>query len=438
MKYQQPYGVSDPDAPYINGNPATGTMGSIPPAASIEHPQREIANLIAHAGLTPIDTDLHQLAKSVQSGKVIYGIDSGPVNNLAIGLDPPLLFYVGGMMIWVMVNLSNTGGATLAINGLAPKNIVRRGGGLLEAGDLLGGYMALLTYNAVHQNWELYGTNYAQAPGQPILKANSNLFVNSTTGDDTLYDGTTAAVAAPHGPFKTIGRAMTETFKYGPSVYTMTINIAAGTYPEYVRTPSIVGPTVVLNGAGKGITYIIGQATPSGYTIHATNGNTMKVQNCTLRTSNSIAGTSVCVATTFGILTVDNCALGSAPNGYILDGLGGTVLCGSVDMEAGISALTVLTSFSGGALILAGSAAGRSVITHLGPCSCSVYAAASSIAHISTPAPGPDAPLFVNGGYVTGMKFQTALNGVINTQGQSINYFPGSIAGQNGTGGQYN
>jgi hypothetical protein len=36
------------------------------------------------------------------------------------------------------------------------------------------------------------------------------------------------------------------------------------------------------------------------------------------------------------------------------------------------------------------------------------------------------------------MKFQTALNGVINTQGQSINYFPGSIAGQNGTGGQYN
>ncbi|MHC2399095.1 hypothetical protein ACVMGC_003639 [Bradyrhizobium barranii subsp. barranii] len=30
MKYNQPYGVSDPKAPYINGNPATGQQGSIP------------------------------------------------------------------------------------------------------------------------------------------------------------------------------------------------------------------------------------------------------------------------------------------------------------------------------------------------------------------------------------------------------------------------
>ena len=53
MKYNQPYGVSDPNAPYINGNPTTGTMGSIPPAASIEYPQREIVNVISNGGLTP-------------------------------------------------------------------------------------------------------------------------------------------------------------------------------------------------------------------------------------------------------------------------------------------------------------------------------------------------------------------------------------------------
>ena len=51
MKYNQPYGVADEDAPYINGNPSTGTMGSIPPAASIEYPQREIVNMIEAAAL---------------------------------------------------------------------------------------------------------------------------------------------------------------------------------------------------------------------------------------------------------------------------------------------------------------------------------------------------------------------------------------------------
>lgn len=49
MLYNQPFGISDPNAPYINGNPNTGTMGSIPPALSIEHPQREIVRVIQWA-----------------------------------------------------------------------------------------------------------------------------------------------------------------------------------------------------------------------------------------------------------------------------------------------------------------------------------------------------------------------------------------------------
>lgn len=49
MLYNQPYGISDPNASYINGNPSTGTMGSIPPALSIEHPQREIVKVIQWA-----------------------------------------------------------------------------------------------------------------------------------------------------------------------------------------------------------------------------------------------------------------------------------------------------------------------------------------------------------------------------------------------------
>jgi hypothetical protein len=49
LLYNAPFGNSDNDASYVNGNPSTGTMGSIPPAASIEHPQREIVKVIQWA-----------------------------------------------------------------------------------------------------------------------------------------------------------------------------------------------------------------------------------------------------------------------------------------------------------------------------------------------------------------------------------------------------
>ena len=82
MKYQQPYGVSDPNAGYINGNPSTGTMGSIPPAASIEYPQREIVNLISDAGaVVPADTDLHGNWQRVSKAVAInFGVDIGIAN----------------------------------------------------------------------------------------------------------------------------------------------------------------------------------------------------------------------------------------------------------------------------------------------------------------------------------------------------------------------
>lgn len=77
MKYNQPFGIGDPDAAYINGNPATGTMGSIPPASSIEYDQREIVAVIQYAAdngfvdhlnvlcADPDNADLQQLLKAI-------------------------------------------------------------------------------------------------------------------------------------------------------------------------------------------------------------------------------------------------------------------------------------------------------------------------------------------------------------------------------------
>ena len=64
MKYNQPYGVTDTNAGYVNGTPSS--RGSVIPAAAIEQPQREIVNAISALGLTP-STAVDQLGKAIKT-----------------------------------------------------------------------------------------------------------------------------------------------------------------------------------------------------------------------------------------------------------------------------------------------------------------------------------------------------------------------------------
>lgn len=66
MKYVQPYGVTDENASYVDGNPALGIEGSAVPAAAIEHPQRELVYLLTKAGITPDKAKLTQVYDAVQ------------------------------------------------------------------------------------------------------------------------------------------------------------------------------------------------------------------------------------------------------------------------------------------------------------------------------------------------------------------------------------
>ena len=96
MQYNQPFGISDPNASYINGNPSTGTMGSIPPALAIEHDQREIVRVIQWASdnkytdmngalcIPPTSTLTDQLLKS------LFGILNSRL------LRAPRVYYVNG------------------------------------------------------------------------------------------------------------------------------------------------------------------------------------------------------------------------------------------------------------------------------------------------------------------------------------------------------
>lgn len=56
MKYNAPYGSTDPDASYFDRDTPSLQRGSVPPAAAIEQPQREIVDVIKKAELTPDNT----------------------------------------------------------------------------------------------------------------------------------------------------------------------------------------------------------------------------------------------------------------------------------------------------------------------------------------------------------------------------------------------
>jgi hypothetical protein len=144
MKYQPPYGIADPNAPYINGNPAAGIEGSIPPAAAFEYPMREIVAMISNSNFTPSDADLLQLLKAIRRQYVNFAVDTGAANAMAITLNPPLDSYSAGFPLRVSVAATNTGATTINVNSLGARAVKRPDGSDLQAGDIVAGMIANL------------------------------------------------------------------------------------------------------------------------------------------------------------------------------------------------------------------------------------------------------------------------------------------------------
>src|SRR5215831_2624287 len=145
VRYQQPWGISDPNASFINGNPGLGLAGSIPSAECVEHPQREIVNAITKANLTPQDVDLYQLLKAIRTQFYNYAVDTGTTNVLSCIFDPPLMTYRTGFVARVKVRNNNSGPAQIDCGpGLRP--IIRIDGLPLQPNDMVMGGIAILRY----------------------------------------------------------------------------------------------------------------------------------------------------------------------------------------------------------------------------------------------------------------------------------------------------
>jgi hypothetical protein len=424
MKYNQPYGISDPDAGYINGNPSTGTMGSIPPAASIEEPQREIVNLITHAGIVPAGGDMHQLAKAVQSGKLIFAPDTGAANQIALNCAPVVTALQMGMVFITKIAATNTGPTIATVNGVSAPVVHSNDSTPLLAFDVNAGQMSALCFDGA--NFQLVWS--ANAKGlQGVLEADIDIYVDSGIGSDTLYDGTSATISGTKGPFQTIQHAVDVASKLNANGFIITIRCADGAY-----TPFSV--TNVTNGGlwVKGNT-----SAPALCTIHAASGAGVLgtrgvgvglfIEGFKLSNSEPVGG-NLMVSQVGAHISYRNIDFSFASGSHMFCDGGGMDCFGSYTISG--NANTHITVQYGEFILTPSTPNTITIAGSVGMGYAFVLATGVGFIRANT-------NTTFSGAVTTGSKFSVKANAVIDTSGAGVNFFPGTTPGTNEFGGVY-
>ncbi|MCA1419502.1 hypothetical protein [Bradyrhizobium sp. BRP23] len=436
MKYNQPYGISDPNGPYINGDPSIGRAGSIPPAESIEFPQREIVNLISDVNLfAPDNADLRQLGKSIQSQKLWAVDDAGTANQYSVTLAPAPGTYFRYLLVVAWIVNPNTGPANLNVNAMGAKPIVRSDGSPLIPGDIGQNTLNAFMYDgaAFRMVWQ------GKSVGGPVfLDRNLTFYVNDATGSDN-NDGAAAVVGGGHGPFKTLQKAANTVRFMNLNGYNITINVADSQNYRAVNLPACAGSGTVL--------WVGNVNTPANVLISENNTIAIAVSGV----NNVMQGFKV---QTTGVAGQQNntCAGIHAQ---------GTVQATFQNFEWGPTFGPQIFAYGGAYLRFGGpKRISGSAQSHAYGLGCFINCQQGG--RVDCLEVSPPQPLTIVGavnyaqafieaqqlsavafnystltGAATGKKYDATYNSVINVAGGGANYLPGDVAGTVSNGGQY-
>ena len=447
MKYNPPYGVSDPNAPYINGDPSIGRAGSIPPAESIEYPQREIVAAIYDIGLSsPNNNDLSQLSAATRFMRPQYVLDHGVPNHLVVTLDPAPDLWLMPMSFFVQMGAGNGNSSPtcdIGIDGIVGTvPLVKRSGLALAIGDLVPGCTYLLTYDGF--KCRCVSTLASDMPPPAtggggvidVTTGDRDYYINPTTGNDS-NDGKTAGTA-----WKTLQYAYNFVQRnIDLAGYRVTFHCADGTYAT-----GVVGVGICRGQAGPAAVTFQGNSAspanclvsiPSGACFGASSGAKMTINGFKVQ----VAGNYSAAVTAQG--AGSEFTLGPMEYGNV--GPQGT---SNTDMHvvAGDGAhINMVSSYA-----ISGGSAAHVVATANGSINCiglSITISNNPYFNVSFANAQENGTLFVNdilnhvntySGTAQGMRYSVNNNGVIFAYGAGPNYLPGTIGGVVSTGGQYN
>lgn len=445
MKYNQPFDQpAAPNAPYINGNPATGLQGSIPPAAAIEYPQRELVALIAAAGgvaiaggataLTPDNADLAQVKKTIQMIDVFntqkISLNHGNASQWSATIPtlpqmpPPL-----GTAIWFAPQFDSVpGGTVFSVNGSSFAPVTFMDFSPVAVGDIQSTAWLLLFFDSVR--WLITAGSTRRSGSIPILTKNVDWYVNGGTGDDT-WDGTQASHGtALVGPFKTIQRALTEVAKYNMNGYNQYIHIADGAY---------TGPCILDIPNGQGRIYLIG----NGANPNACQVSTSGANQCVMlqrggqydvegfRYTATGSGASDGFANNGGQTNIRNCRFGPCTRAHMSSAWNGALNLdgGTFTIEAGGNTQahflpTNVSSISRNPFAFPS-------LNILGAMTVTAFCSASNAGLLQI-----EYTSITGAGNVTGSRYSAVGNSIIDHAGHGTSYLPGTSPGTVATGGQ--
>ena len=436
MQYNQPYGVSDPQAPYINGNPTTGQMGSIPPAASIEFPQRELVSMISATGLLPNNSDLAQLLKSIKLVDVMnwfkMGENQGTANQWSMACPAlPIMPPPKGTTVWFKAGTpSISGGTVFSLNGSAFSPVVCCDLSPIAIGDIPATAWLLLYNDGT--NWQVVAGSTRQFGTLPLLTKVTDWYVNIATGDDTNFDGTTPAfTTGKHGPFKTPQRAALEVLKYNQNGYDQNVHVADGSYASFFTYPN--------NGSGY-VNFIGNESFPQNCAVSTAIADTCAIFDTGgfhrfkgFRLSATGSGVADGFANNSSNSVLSNCRfrtmrpryhMSAAWNGYLLLS-GGTITIEQnattqIHMTADLNSQIARDPFNLPALNI------------LGPVNIGIFVEGNQLGVAQVVYSS-----ITGKANVHGSQFNAVGNGVVCSVGAGPNYFPGDSAGTLSFGGQY-
>jgi hypothetical protein len=373
---------------------------------------------------------LPNIPKGVQNQTWLYAHDTGTANNLVATIFPTPSALVEGMCVEIKLANAITGPTVFNLNGLGNTAVKRYDGSALQIGDGIVGEILRMRFDGTV--WQC-GFRVATPGGGAGFTANTNFFVNASTGSDA-NNGLTSGTA-----WQTIQHAVNFVAGINLNGFSITINVATGTYAAF----TLPAPT------GVGVVTILGDVvTPSNCLVASASGPAIKnnTQGVTgyvimgLKLTSSAAsggqpGAGIWV-TTRSSVQITKCDFGPCATSHIQADQGGLIQILGTDAPGANGYINI---------------SGNAGQAHLAAFGNSVIAVDAVILNINTAcsvsqgfAEAFDLGLIKalygtinNPGNITGPRYFATSNSVIETNGGGASFLPGSSAGSVSNGGFY-